>query len=139
MARKTIIISVSCFLLLSFISFGIYRHTNNQLNNKLKYGATPAVINAADLYTRFQQNKECAYKEYGNKVIKVKGMVTDVQNNGSLVVLLQTDQPIGVVNCRLTKTEQEEMLRSKKGKDIIIKGRCACFRMDVNMVDCVVE
>jgi cysteine sulfinate desulfinase/cysteine desulfurase-like protein len=139
MNRKIALFSILGLLLLSIIGLGLYRYSYNQPQKKIVKQETSAVIKAVDLYHQFQQNKETARNKYTDKVIEVTGTIADVQNNGSLVVSLKTQEPIGVVSCKISRAEKEEMLRSLEGKDVTIKGRCACFRMDVNMVDCEVK
>jgi Tfp pilus assembly protein PilV len=139
MNKKIALFSIAGLLLLSIISLGLYRYTYNLPQKKIVKQETAAVIKADDLYHQFQQNKEIARNKYADKVIEVTGTITDVQNNGCLVVSLKTQEPIGVVSCKISQAEKEEMLRSLEGKDVTIKGRCACFRMDVNMVDCEVK
>lgn len=138
MNKKIALFSLSGLLLLSIISLGWYR-TYHQPQKKIVKQEAAAVIKADDLYHQFKQNKETAHKKYADKVIEVTGTIADVQNNGTLVVSLKTQEPIGVVSCKISQAEKEEMLRSMEGKDVTIKGKCACFRMDVNMVDCEVK
>jgi hypothetical protein len=138
MTRKIALLSVSGVLLLSFMSWGWYARENDQVN-RIKEPKTALSVSAVDLYNRFQQDRCRADRDYVDKEIEVTGTISDVQNNGSLVVLLNTSQPIGMVNCKLGLDDKEDFLRSRKGQPVTLKGRCVGFRMDVNLTDCTVK
>jgi hypothetical protein len=98
MTKKIVVLSVSGLLFLSFMSWGWYTHENNRFyNHWVKKPETSLSVSAADLYNRFQKDRCRADKDYVDKVIEVTGTISDVQNNGSVVVLLSTSQPIGIV------------------------------------------
>jgi hypothetical protein len=140
MTKKIVVLSVSGLLFLSFMSWGWYTHENNRFyNHWVKKPETSLSVSAADLYNRFQKDRCRADKDYVDKVIEVTGTISDVQNNGSVVVLLSTSQPIGMVNCKLCLPDKEDFLRSRKGQPVTLKGKCVGFRMDVNLTDCIVK
>ncbi len=139
MTRKIALLSVSGVLFLSFMGWGWYAHDNHHRLFSAGKPETPIAVSAVDLYSQFSQDRCRADKNYVDKVIEVTGTISDVQNNGSLVVLLTTLQPIGIINCKLSLAEKEDLLRSLKGKPVTLKGKCVGFRMDVNLTDCAVK
>jgi len=98
-----------------------------------------ASLTAVELYSQFQTNEPDANKKYLDKIIEVTGKVTDVQQQGnSSSIQLDGGSPAGGINCSIA-ADGSRMPLPAKGAAIVVKGRCAGFLMDVNLVDCVIE
>jgi len=100
----------------------------------------PAVtINASDLYSAFSQNEAEANKRFIDKVILVKGTISDVSHTDStLTVLLESNNIAGGISCNiLDKNTNVAVLKSSQ--PVSIKGRCSGFLADVMLADCVIE
>ena len=103
-------------------------------------GIAPAItISAADLYAAYAQNEAAANKQFLDKVILVKGAVSDVSRTDStLTVMLESNSIAGGVSCNiLGKNAGKEAI--KTGDSISIKGRCTGYLADVMLADCAVE
>jgi len=103
-------------------------------------GVAPAVtINATDLYTAFAQNEVGADKKYLDKVILVKGTISDVSRTDStLTVLLESNNIAGGVSCNILDRNNASAA-IKNGQPISIKGRCTGYLADVMLTDCAIE
>lgn len=93
-------------------------------------------IAAVNLYQAFVANEDSANKKYVDKVIQVEGKVQQVETTqGGANVILASNVPDGGINC--TFSSKNEL--PKVGDQVIIKGRCTGFLMDVNLVDAEIE
>jgi len=96
-------------------------------------------MDATDLYNQYQSNESTADKKYLDKVIEVKGTVTDIQQTDTTLSIELKGADLGGINCGIADAVDNKALAFQKGAAITIKGRCSGFLMDVNMVDCVIE
>ncbi|MHA4806573.1 OB-fold protein [Flavitalea flava] len=97
-------------------------------------------IDAGSLYRQFQENEELANKKYLGKVVEVSGRITEVTRNGqSEVLILSAGSGSGGVNCQLFPADKTDHHPTKPGDQVIVKGKCTGFLMDVNLADCIVE
>lgn len=98
--------------------------------------STDVSIDAVDLYNQYQKDEAAANKKFLDKIIEVKGMVTDVQQSGNTAsVQLGAGEAMGGINCSLTG----KTALPSKGARITVKGKCSGMLMDVNLVDCVIQ
>lgn len=113
------------------------------LFNKAHSGTTNIQANvhitAEDLYAKYQNNEASANALFLNKVIEVKGTVSTVMVKGSIVNIQLVASKSGGINCNLFPVSPKDRQLPVNGKAITIKGRCAGFLIDVNLVDCVME
>ena len=94
---------------------------------------------SSHLLQAFETDENAANVKYLDKVIKVNGVIKDVENNesGEISVILATDNEMSSVICNFDPafkdTKQLEI-----GKKIIIKGLCSGYLMDVVLDRCVI-
>jgi putative nucleic acid binding protein len=101
---------------------------------------TSASIIADSLYIQYQQDEHAADLKYLGKVIEVKGVFSELSNNGGLKILMLSPQKTGGgISCQMFAKNNNSFAIPKKGDTIIIKGKCTGFLMDVDLVDCVVK
>jgi hypothetical protein len=92
-------------------------------------------LSAEKLYTDFVTDEAAADKRYTDKIIEVRGVVSEVQStDNSIVVLLAAGNDTGGINCSF---QHHNVSLPKKGQMITVKGKCTGFLMDVNLVDAV--
>ena len=96
-------------------------------------------INAVDLYNQFQSDENTADKKYLDKVIEIKGTITDIQQTDTTLSIELKGADSGGINCGVANDGHDKTLSFQKGAIITVKGRCSGFLMDVNMVDCIIE
>lgn len=92
-------------------------------------------LTGEEIYRDFVSDEAAANQKYTGKVIEVKGVVSDVQlRDSTATVLLAAGNDMGGINCSF---QNNNVPLSLKGQVITVKGRCAGFLMDVNLVDAV--
>jgi len=122
-------------LLSIFIGYTMYHKPHINVAKK------PVDINitANTLLANFSSDETKANTKYLDKIIAVKGMVTNVEFNGEKVAIsLQTKEDFGSVVCYLVKDEVKKSAAIKEGQEVILKGICTGFLMDVILVKCVI-
>jgi hypothetical protein len=104
---------------------------------------TPDVtIDALGLYTQFQANELAANKSFLDKIIAVKGEITDVRQTDTTLSIQLKAAETGGINCsvKIDKSmDYQHILTPKKGAVVTIKGLCTGYLMDVDLVDCALE
>ena len=97
-------------------------------------------FNAGDLYREYRADETAANKKLVDKVIEVRGMVSDLRQTDSTAdVQLDTGDPEGTISCGFLVIGHKQMSLPAKGSSVTIKGRCTGLLADVNLVDCVIE
>ncbi len=89
---------------------------------------------AEDLNNSFTTNEADANKKYLKKAIEVSGTVAEISKNqdGKTVLLLQSDDPMGGIQCTLRDNEKVDT-----GKQVTVKGFCTGYTMVVLLSDCI--
>lgn len=95
-------------------------------------------VDAHQLYTQFEEDEEKANEKYLNKIIAVRGKITDISEPDSLgfTVTLGTDGMFGI-SCEVADVEKTRFINV--GDSITMKGLCTGKLMDVVLVKCIVE
>ncbi len=134
--RKTIIFC-TVILLICVAAIGIYKINKTHHNT----AAEPPVasVSATDLYSQFSHTETQATKKWVGKVLEISGIISSISETGKYISInLRAGSDAGV-NCNVLKNELESGEVLDTGQVITIKGKCAGFLIDVNMVDCVIK
>ena len=93
-------------------------------------GAEAISVDATVLVKAFQENEAQAYKTYLDKVLLIKGIVSNTAENqtGGHTVTLSSEDPFAGVMATLDSTETKQV---KVGDNIQVKGFCKGFLSDV--------
>jgi hypothetical protein len=130
---KRALVTLPLLILLCIAVWAVYEYKKPHTGAGNK--TTDVQIDAVALYNDFAKNETNANAKYLDKIIEVTGTVDAIQNsNGALVVMLNSNQMMGEISCKMFDNADSVY---KKGEKIIIKGKCAGFLSDVNLVDCV--
>ena len=129
-------------LLIILFSAGIYIY--KEYNRKpARLNNLPAVvnINADTLISQFALNEAEANKKYLGKVISVKGLINKIDNQQDtlLTILLGDSLLSSSVSCLMDSSYIKLKKVFTPGVQIIIKGICTGYLMDVELNRCVVE
>jgi hypothetical protein len=124
-------------LMLCLAAWAIYRVY--QPHRNVSDTETAAFLSAPDLYHYFQVDEAAANKKWVGKVIEVGGTISSVNESVNYISLTLKATAEGGINCSLLKKDLDAEDKFKSGDSIIIKGKCAGFLTDVNLVDCVVK
>ena len=118
-----------------FIGYKMYNKPHINVAEK----PVEITIIANTLLADFSSDETKANTEYLDKIIAVKGMVTTIEFNGEKAAIsLQTKDDFGSVVCYLVKDEFKKSAEIKEGQEVILKGICTGFLMDVILVKCVI-
>jgi uncharacterized protein YpmB len=101
---------------------------------------SPAVsITAAELLNLFQNDENQANTLYLNKVLEVKGVVSGIseQDKQNLTVFLETGNEPSVISCEISPNQIPDPLPTP-GDQVIVKGICTGYTMDVVLVRCTI-
>ncbi len=135
MTRRKLIILAGALLCLIAAGTGYYMY--NKPRTSASESRTDKHITAKKLYEAFSSNEQQANNTYVNKVVEVKGTVTDIQKTGTSVsVLLAGEGSMGGVNCSIVPGEEGTL--PKIGESVLIKGLCTGLLMDVSIVDATI-
>lgn len=135
MKKKYFLIAGIIWVVLA--GFGLYFY--NKPHASAANMETDIRIDAADFYSQFQKDENAGNKKFLDKIVEVKGKIADIHHEGNVTnIQLDSGNPAGGINCSIYGNGDNFQLPSK-GSVITIKGKCAGFLMDVNLVDCVVE
>lgn len=132
MAKKFII-----FLAVIAIALAIGWYWYNKPRQGVKGRLTDVKITATELYNFYNTDEQEADKKFLKAIIEVKGIVSDIQINGDDGIVILNAQPGGGgTSCRFSPAAALQSGKIKTGMEVVIKGRCAGFNMDVNLTDC---
>ncbi|MDC1465755.1 OB-fold putative lipoprotein [Polaribacter sp.] len=122
-------------LLSIFIGYTMYHKPHINVAKK----PVDIAITANILFADFSSDEKKANTKYLDKIIAVKGKVANVAFNGEKATIsLQTEDDFGSVVCYLVQDELMKSTEIKEGQEVILKGICTGFLMDVILVKCVV-
>jgi hypothetical protein len=113
------------------IGFGLYEWFKPKTN--YANATADVTISADSLFNAFSKNEKRADSLYLNKVIQVKGVVSQIsenQNNEKNLVL-QTADPMYGISCTMYKNDSLNYKKIKSGDKTTIKGFCTGFTTDV--------
>ncbi|SDH27396.1 OB-fold protein [Chitinophaga filiformis] len=133
MTRRKLIILAGALLCLIAAGTGYYLY--NKPRTTAAESRTDKHISAQQLYEAFASNEQQANSNYVNKVVEVKGTVTDVQKTGTSISVLLAGGA-GGVNCSIVPGEEKQL--PKVGESVLIKGLCTGMLMDVSIVDATI-
>lgn len=135
MTRRKLIILAGALLCLIAAGTGYYMY--NKPRTSASESRTDKHITAQQLFEAFSRNEQQANSTYVNKVVEVKGTVTDIQKTGTSVsVLLSGESSMGGVNCSIIPGEEATL--PEIGESVLIKGLCTGMLMDVSIVDATI-
>lgn len=133
--RKKIIL----FLALAAVCMAVAWYWYNKPREGIAGKDTQLHVSAVLLYEDYNADETAANEKYLNKVIEVKGTADDIIRNGNDAVLILSMQPEGGgISCFFSPASALESNHVKKGMEIVVKGKCTGFNMDVNLTDCII-
>jgi cytochrome c-type biogenesis protein CcmE len=131
--RKKILLSIGILVCIG-LAIGIYLYRKPRTTAASQQ--TDFTITADELYKQFETNETGANAKYTGKILEITGTVGEVQKTDStLSVLLTAKEAMGGVNCSMATTEVANV---QQHKTVTVKGKCAGFLMDVNVLDAVI-
>jgi hypothetical protein len=121
--KKIIFISLITIVLL--IGGAVYYVFNKPHRNAAGEDAV-FTLPAEQLFKEYESNDSLASKKYLDKVIEVKGMITNMQidQKGGIVLMLDEKEGMAGIACSIDEGSKEKAKSLKTGQTIILKGIC---------------
>ena len=96
------------------------------------------VISAQEILSDYQADENLANKKYVDNLIQIKGEIADISfDNGISIITLKDISGFSSIICHMLPEANLNVLKLKKGNQIVIKGVCTGFLIDIMMVRCV--
>jgi|KBSSwiStaDraftv2_1062776.scaffolds.fasta_scaffold1982298_2 hypothetical protein len=122
-------------VLLLLVVWGIQRAFRPHQNTASE--TADARVTATALYGEFSRDETEANKKWIGRVIEVTGHISSVTEAGNYLSVSLGSGAGGGVICSLLKTDLKAGETPLEGQDVVIKGKCTGYLMDVTLVDCV--
>lgn len=131
--------SLLLLLLLLLVGAGIAYKMYNKPHADLSQAKADVTLDATALFTEFSEGEEAANTKYLNKVIDVKGTVTEVKAGEVTTVALQTNDDMGgVVAAEISPTAAAKAATLQAGSSVTVRGTCSGFLQDVVLQNAVI-
>lgn len=123
------------FIALAGILAGLYMF--NKQHDDLNKAKPDYIITAADLQKEFEENESSAASKFTGKILEVSGIISSVKSGeeNTISITLKTGSDFSAVICTFPVTADVSKLA--EGGQIIIRGECSGFLMDVLLNNCV--
>lgn len=111
------------FFVLFLLCVGTEKSIASTMQTQAEINA-PAEVDITFLLHEYKDNKFAADINYGDKVIKISGTISDIDktsNGGAMVIVTKDDSK---VYCHFDKNETAPVLNLRKGQQIKIDGIC---------------
>ena len=131
---KKNLIAVAVLILIG-VCTGVYMW--NKPHKKVE-NAKGIEITADQLSKEYNADEKSADAKYLNKAIEVSGKVSETDNNqdGGVMIVLQTDNPMNSVQCAM----RDKGVTATKGQSVTIKGFCSGNGITgVSLTSCVIK
>ena len=131
-----VLASVISFIGLYILLFSIGSAMNEDANNSEGLSSpsqtssteNPIEVSAQDLWDAFEENEIAAEEKYKGKLIKITGIVSDINSKDFLTddnILLEVDGTYwGCVQCNFNSANAKAIANVQKGKKVTIIGTC---------------
>lgn len=95
-------------------------------------------VGSQELIKAFETNEQEANAKYVGKLIEVRGKIgqVDQTEDGSVNILLASENPMSTVMCQLDAVEKQEHGTLSVGQAITLKGLCSGYTADVVLDRC---
>ena len=130
-------ILVGVLLLFGIGLFYIINLYNKPLKN-IKKSSADINISAQQLLDDYQKDEILANKKYINNIIQISGEISNIKiDNGNSIIVLKNINGESSVMCHMLAEENLSILKLKKNSQIIVKGMCTGYLLDVILVRCI--
>jgi exonuclease VII large subunit len=124
--------------MLSISLFIILKLYNEPLLNVHKAKADIEVL-AQNILEDYRKDELTANKKYVGNLIQIQGKVSKITiENGNSVISLKDINDESSIMCHMSPEENLKALKLKDGDQIVLKGICTGYLMDVIMVRCII-
>jgi hypothetical protein len=121
---------------LACAGYGFYLYKKKPAD--IRKEAAAYEVSASGLLAEFNNDEPAANKKYIDRVIAVKGKVTDIKTDstGQTTVFLDSGDLMSAVTCSFYQDETPAVKTIHTGDEVTIKGKCTGKLMDVVLNKC---
>ena len=136
--KKSAKTALSVVILLGLTGLGVGLYLYNKQDKNLRNEKPDFIITSIDLQKAFEEDEAASIARYVNKIIEVTGTIESVKaGEGDITsVILKTGRGLSSVICTLSSNADPAALVS--GNEVVIRGECSGFLMDVLLNNCVI-
>jgi len=133
--KKIIFILLAILLILGgYIAIRMY----NKPHVNVAESDPDIVLLSNTLLDDFENDEISANEKYLEQIIQVTGKIQKLGTaNGNGTITLTNGNSMGSVICHLSEKENKKVVSLREGQEIIVKGICTGFLMDVILINCV--
>lgn len=129
--QRTIILFILSIVFIG-IAYGLYLYQKPVPSIASK--KADFVLAPEEILSDFEENETVANAKYLDKIIEVEGKIATIKDSRS--IYLVTDNPLSSIIFEMERPIKEDDL--EKGDQIVLKGVCSGYLMDVVMTRSVI-
>lgn len=130
------ILVLVCLVIVIIIVIALIKY--NQPHKDVRRLNPEIEMTSEQLVREFQKDEGAATLVYSEKIIQVNGIISDIKlSNGNSIISIQNNTSEPSVICHMQLEENIKTLKLQEGQQVIIKGKCTGFLLDVILVQCV--
>jgi len=96
------------------------------------------ILNSQVLLNDYQEDETLANKKYADKLIQITGEIVKIAiNKGVIIISLKDFNGQSTIICHMLAKDNLKALKLQIGNEVIIKGICTGYLLDLIMVKCV--
>ncbi|MER3317552.1 MAG: hypothetical protein RIB79_04605 [Allomuricauda sp.] len=133
--KKIILILLAVLIILGgYLAISLY----NKPHVDVAEADPDIVLFSNTLLDDFENDEISANAKYLEQIVQVTGKVQKLGTaNGNGIITLTGENSLGSVICHLSEKENKKVVSLREGQEIIVKGICTGFLMDVILINCV--
>lgn len=125
------------FLVVSVLGLAVSIYFYNKPHVDVKKSPAAYVLSAQNLIKEYRQNEVDTNAKYTESVIQVQGKIFEVSTlKGNGVITIKDNDNESSIICHMLPEENRKIIRLRKGQDVVVKGICTGYLLDVMMVKC---
>jgi hypothetical protein len=95
-------------------------------------------ITAQEILNDYQADEILANEKYVDNLIQIKGEIADISfENGISIITLKGTSGVSSIICHLLPEDNLNVLKLKKGNQVMVKGICTGYLIDIMMIRCI--
>lgn len=97
-------------------------------------------VTAQEILNDYQADERLANEKYVDNLIQIKGEIADISfDKGISTITLKDTRGVSSIICQMLPEANLNVLKLKKGKQVLIKGVCTGYLIDIMMVRCILN
>lgn len=134
MKVKIIIGILITFIIAIIIGYKLY----NKPHVDVSKTAANYKLSTNKLIKEFIIDEDMADKKFANKIVEINGTILEISTtNGKGIITLKGND--ANIICQLNEKENKKIMQLKKDQNVIIKGQCSGYLMDIMLVNCIIK